>query len=185
MLSIKKLALAAIMATVISARPFQQKRDDSYFTLTVINSCSYDQSVGIYKINTDYTTTEIMSMTNIPSGTTSNFSAPYYEVGLRLATNQDQFLAQDLFEFGYSQYTPAGGSTIEGTAYDISMFAGTTEGMRATPANTNCPTKTCTSSSCAKDQAWTDANDYELGSPADTTCYYGKTDFTVEFCPQV
>lgn len=75
-------------------------------------------------------------------------------------------------------------------------------GMMVVPANGQCETKICdTVKGYPVDQVniprlssyliplltplmcWTDPSQANQGSPADTGCYHGPTDFTVTYCP--
>ncbi|WPH03452.1 Hypothetical protein R9X50_00633200 [Acrodontium crateriforme] len=178
--SFTKLALAAALATGISALPIQVRQaEPETFNIKVINSCAHDQPIGVFRINPDFSTSTLTPMTTIASGQSHNLTVPYKEIGLRIATNENQFTAQPLFEFGYS-----GWGDVEGTAYDLSMMSGLITGMKATPANPLCEAKQCDSLICKLASAWTNADQTADGSPADTVCYHGKTDFTVEYCPK-
>lgn len=189
-LSLAKLALASMLATSIAALPVSvvQTRDDggedttdatNNFSIHVINKCAHAQPAGIFRINPDYSTTTLTPLTTIAAKTgTHTFTAPFNGVGLRLAVKQDQFAAQDLFEFGHSSYAGK-----QGTAYDLSLFGGTAMGMKVVPSNGACETKICTSKSCPHNQAWTNPDQKNEGSPADTVCYQGKINFTVTYCP--
>ena len=123
----------------------------------------------------------ITQSTSIAAGSKGTIAAPYSGIGMRLsATAGDgaaaQWSAQALFEFGYSEY-----NGIAGSAYDLSVMGGDV-GLAVYPENTECPSKKCTPSDCAPDQGWTNADQVEDGSPADTVCYHGKTNFNVVWC---
>jgi hypothetical protein len=116
--------------------------------------------------------------------------APYNYIGMRLSGHAEwgtdrQWEHQALFEFGYSQYNGQ-----DGTAYNLSLMTGTDLdiGLGAYPiSNGNgsdqCPSKTCFPWDCPLAQGWTNPDQTKDGSPADTVCYKGKTDFEVVFCP--
>ena len=91
-----------------------------------------------------------------------------------------QWNPQALFEFGYSTY---GGK--KGTAYDLSVMQGSDGniGIGVYPFNKKCESKTCFPWACDPSQGWTSPGQTDLGSPADTVCYHGKSGFKVVFCP--
>lgn len=154
--------------------------NETYFSIDVINNCAHTQAVGLFQINADYSTAVISPLTAIGAdGGRNTFSAPFAATGLRLATKQEQFVSQNLVEFGYSTYAGQ-----EGTAYDLSLFDGTFIEMKVVPSDNRCETKICTSQSCPSNQAWTNPAQMNEGSPADTVCYHGKINFTVYYCPK-
>lgn len=127
---------------------------------------------------------QVTTPLTIASGSKGSIAAPYQGIGMRLSASAGegtaaQWDAQALFEFGYSTY-----NGIAGTAYDLSVMGGTT-GLAVYPANKQCPSKVCTASDSSPDQCWTNADQVDAGSPADTVCYYGKSNFRVVWCPKV
>lgn len=163
-------------------------RGDS-FAIHVVNSCSDVKHVGIYGVTSSYQAVQYGGSATVAPGQTHVLQAPFHAAGLRLTANAqlgkaNVFQAQSLFEFGYSQYRGQ-----EGTSYDLSLMQGDEIGMAVDVLNNgngsgSCPSKKCGSpSNCPADQGWTDPNQASLGSPADTTCYKGKTAFKVTLCP--
>jgi hypothetical protein len=116
--------------------------------------------------------------------------ALYKDLGMRLSGHAEwgtsrQWAHQALFEFGYSEYKGIGGS-----AYNLSVMEGSDMdvgvGVYPIPngnGSKQCPSKTCFPWDCPLDQGWTNPDQTKNGSPADTVCYHGKTDFKVVFCP--
>ncbi|KAK4555209.1 hypothetical protein LTR86_007505 [Recurvomyces mirabilis] len=160
-----------------------EKRDDSTFELMVHNNCAEDKTFGLYQINSAFQMSQMSETETVPAGTNSTISAPFSALGMRLSATADkgtaaQWEAQTLFEFGYSAY-----NGMTGTAYDLSVMQGSTEGIAAYPENTQCESKVCSSLGCALAEAWTDATQVADGSPADTVCYHGVTNFRVVWCP--
>ena len=115
---------------------------------------------------------------------TAALLAPFRDLGMRLSGHTEwgtdrQWDAQALFEFGYAEYMGK-----SGTAYDLSVMKGSDAdvGIGAYPlrdgkGSGNCKSKSCFPWSCPMDQGWTDESQWQQGSPADTVCYFGKTDF--------
>ena len=82
---------------------------------------------------------------------------------------------------GYSEYD---GQT--GTAYDLSVMEGSDPsiGIAVQPlAGASCPDKTCLPWDCPPGQGWTNPDQVDAGSPGDTVCYQGNTNFRVIWCP--
>lgn len=157
--------------------------DGGTFQIQVSNNCGTDMQFGIYQITSDFAMNQITAPVNIASGGQGSIAAPYQGVGMRLSGNAgsaDQWSPQALFEFGYSTY---GG--VSGTAYDLSVMAGSdpATGIAVYPENPQCPSKVCSPGACAAGQGWTNPNQAAAGSPADTVCYHGKTNFRVVWCP--
>ena len=152
------------------------------FDINITNNCKNDLEFGIYQVSASFAMNEVTTPVSIASGSEGSIAAPYHGIGMRLSGTAgsgaaDQWNAQALFEFGFS-----GWSGIEGTAYDLSVMGGDI-GVAVYPGNKDCPSKTCTPSSCSADQGWTSAGQVDQGSPADTVCYHGKTNFRVVWCP--
>nr|POE82366.1 hypothetical protein CFP56_72514 [Quercus suber] len=176
---ISGLALASLLAIGAIASPIS-RRQDATFNINVVNSCGNDLNLGVFTLNESGVSQTADTQTVSANGGTATFVADFNAVSQRLSTMDvnNQFSAQSLFEFGYSAF---GG--ITGTAYDLSLIGASTPGMQVVPANSNCETKTCTGSSFPVDQCWTNADQWNIGSPADSTCSFGPTDFTVTYCP--
>ncbi|KAK5111873.1 hypothetical protein LTR62_004605 [Meristemomyces frigidus] len=159
------------------------KRDASTFELTVHNNCANDRTFGLFQITPAFEMIQMSEAEAIPAGHNATISAPFSALGMRLSATADkgiaaQWEAQTLFEFGYSAY-----NALTGTAYDLSVMAGSTDGIAAYPATSACESKVCSSVGCALAEAWTDAAQVLGGSPADTVCYEGAQDFKVVWCP--
>lgn len=151
------------------------------FDIIVTNNCGSTLSFGVFQVSSTFSMNTITQPVEIASGDNGTISAPYSGIGMRLSGTADQgaaaqWGAQALFEFGYSAF-----NGIDGTAYDLSVMGGDV-GLAVYPANTQCPSKLCASTSCAPDQGWTNPNQVDDGSPADTVCYHGKTNFNVVWC---
>ncbi|KAF2478698.1 hypothetical protein BDY17DRAFT_57274 [Neohortaea acidophila] len=189
------LSIAALLASTAAAVPFaghdhshrhlhRKQSNGNTFNINVVNSCSSSRSVGLFQITSAFQMLSMSTPVTLQPGENTTVAAPYQLAGMRLSGTADQgtaaqWLPQALFEFGYSAW-----GSVEGTAYDLSLMTGTTDGMSVVPANSNCESKSCSSPlDCPVSQAWTNPNQDAIGSPADTTCYYGLTDFDVVFCP--
>lgn len=150
--------------------------------ISIQNNCASDLSFGVFSISSSFAMSAIGSSVPIAAGSSGSISAPFSLIGGRLSATADQgtaaqWDAQALFEFGYSSY---GG--MDGTAYDLSVMGGNT-GVAVYPSNPACPSKVCNPGNCAADQGWTNPDQVNQGSPADTVCYHGKTNFKVVWCP--
>lgn len=160
------------------------KRDDT-FKIHVLNNCADDKTFGIFQIDSSFNMVEKTSPVSIKAGMARAIDAPYSELGLRLSATADQgcdaqWDPQALFEFGYSDYNGQGG-----TAYDLSVMEGSDPsiGLAVYPHQSECPDKKCSPSDCPAGQGWTNPDQVNAGSPGDTVCYYGKTNFRVVWCP--
>ncbi|KYG41976.1 hypothetical protein M433DRAFT_147199 [Acidomyces richmondensis BFW] len=162
-----------------TALPMERDLYDS-FNLTIINGCAQTQTVGIYQVTSDFTINMISHPIVLSPGAVGLIQAPFYQTGLRLSAKRNQWVAQTLFEFGYSTW-----SNLSGTAYDLSVMPGSELGISVKPSNPNCPSKTCLLDNCPLDQGWTNPDQVNLGSPANSVCYHGITNFEVTFCPSV
>jgi len=199
------LALTTLLALTASAKPHQhhqhrhaherralnQRRDET-FNIHLYNNCSVKKSFAVYQLSTaDWTVSEVTTPVDVAAGDSTVIQAPYTETTLRLSGNADwgcdgQWDAQALFEFGYSAW-----GSVEGTAYDLSLMEGadSSVGISASPISNGQGSETCESkfcqspTDCALAQGWTNEDQVNDGSPADTVCYKGKTDFLVTFCP--
>ena len=163
--------------------------DGGNFAIHVVNQCSEAKDVGIFGVTPDFQATQAGVTQNIAPGQTATLKAPFTAIGQRLTANAQEgpsnvFEAQSLFEFGYSSW-----NGLTGTSYDLSLMAGAQIGMAVDVLDNgngsgSCESKICVDpNNCATSQAWTDPDQVNIGSPADTTCYKGKTDFKVTLCP--
>lgn len=137
---------------------------------------------------------EMSKPLNIESKKSSIIDAPYKALGMRLSGHAEwgtggQWKAQALFEFGYAAME-YGGASLAGSAYDASVMKGSDAdiGVAIYPIDNgkgskSCESKSCSSWNCPADQGWTEPEQVNNGSPADTVCYKGKTDFKVVYCP--
>ncbi|KAH9826356.1 Osmotin/thaumatin-like superfamily [Teratosphaeria destructans] len=188
----KQLALAAAMALTASARPSshvhhphphvaEEKRDSETFIINVWNHCPESKHIALYQITSSFTVNQLSEPTEVDSGCDLNITAPFTEAGMRVSAHAEwgtagQWLPQALAEFGYSTF-----SDTHGTAYDNSVMGGSDFGVGIYPANEECESKTCQLDNCPLDQGWTNEDQTSNGSPADTVCYHGVTDFKVVF----
>lgn len=188
------LALTTLLALTASATPIEStlvsRAAADTFQLRVWNNCHFVKEVALYQITPAFEMVQKSEPTNIQPGKELIINAPFKATGMRLSGHAEwgtagQWKAQALFEFGYSKY----GST-DGTAYDLSVMQGSDGdiGIGAYPIPNGrgsrfCPSKTCFPWDCPKGQGWTNPDQVNDGSPADTVCYKGKTDFKVIFCP--
>ncbi|KXL42516.1 hypothetical protein M433DRAFT_8812 [Acidomyces richmondensis BFW] len=177
------LALTASAALMASAVPHQhshlhKRQSADTFTIDVHNQCNETHTFAIYQITSEFTVNKVSPSATIRPGHSRTIQAPFQETGLRLSMNENQWAAQTLFEFGYSAW-----SDLTGTAYDLSVMSGSQEGISVEPSNSACPSKICFPDNCSASEGWTNADQVSDGSPADTVCYQGMTDFKVTFCP--
>ncbi|KAI6890459.1 hypothetical protein KC348_g19290, partial [Hortaea werneckii] len=161
-----------------------EARDDTY-TLHVHNQCSDTKYFGLFEITSDFQMNSKCEPTEIASGGDAQIAANYKDIGLRLSATANQgpaaqWAPQSLAEFGYS-----GWSGVEGIAYDVSMMTGSDKkvGVKIEPLDNGngsheCEIKVCTEQNgFPLSQCWTNPDQVSDGSPADTVCYKGKTDF--------
>jgi len=186
------LAVAGMLAGAVTAVPHSHarfhvnaRRQSDSIQITVTNNCGFSQSAGLFQISPGFQMVSMSSATTLNPGDSTTISAPYNAIGMRLSGTADQgtaaqWNAQAFFEFGYSEYDGQ-----SGVAYDLSVMNGSPSdvGIAVQPDNSNCESKSCSPGSCSSDQGWTDPSQDAIGSPADTTCYYGPTNFAVTFCP--
>lgn len=172
--------------TLEPREPGRDRRPET-FRINVINKCKWTKQVALYQITGKFKMLQKSKPRNIPSGKSTIINAPFHAKGMRLSGHAEwgtdaQWRAQALFEFGHSVYAGK-----EGTAYNLSVMKGSDGdiGIGAYPIgrDATCPSKTCFPWYCPPSQGWTDPGQVHEGSPADTTCYKGKTDFKVVFCP--
>ena len=161
------------------------KRQGTTFSIQVNNNCGFSKSAGLFQLTPSFQAISMSNVVNLNPGGSTTFQAPYTAIGMRLSGLADQgtaaqFTPQALFEFGYSSY-----GSEQGTAYNLSLMSGSADdtGIAVYPANPACESKSCSPGNCPADQGWTSPSQDMEGSPADTTCYYGPTNFVVVFCP--
>jgi len=176
------LALTAMASPHHHAHRMLHRRDASNFTISVVNNCSHTIHAATYSMSDAFIISQESATHVIEPDCSANVTTNYYGTGMRLSPNAnlslaEQYLPQAMFEYGYSA-----AMGVAGTAYDISMMGLVGPGMEVVPANPQCEKKCCTTTSCSIEQGWTSATQ---AWGADTTCYYGQTDFTVTFCPAV
>jgi hypothetical protein len=189
----KSWILTSLLALTATATPINNtpvERGSESFNIYVWNNCPFTKQVGLYQITSSFQMLERSKPTNIRPKKMLTITAPFKDLGMRLSGHAEwgtagQWKTQALFEFGYSQYAGK-----DGTAYNLSVMEGSDKdiGIGAYPVNNGkgskqCLSKTCFPWECPLDQGWTNPNQINDGSPADTVCYYGKTDFKVVFCP--
>lgn len=184
-----------VLALTAAAMPFNstlEARDDGTdtFRLHVWNNCPWTKQVALYSVTSDFQMQQRSTPTNIAPNQEHIIHAPFKATGMRLSGHAEmgtdwQWNPQALFEFGYSEYDGQ-----EGTAYDLSLMAGSDPdvgmGAYVIPNNRGsetCKDFTCFPWDCPPDQGWTNPDQVNIGSPADTVCYKGKTAIKVVYCP--
>lgn len=186
------LALTAIASPIdttstLEARQPGRDRRPETFQLHVVNECKWTKQVALYQVTRDFKMVQRSRPRNIASGKHTIINARFHAKGMRLSGYAEwgtagQWKTQALFEFGHSTYAGK-----EGTAYNLSVMEGSDGdiGIGAYPIgrDATCPAKTCFPWYCPPSQGWTHPNQVKDGSPADTVCYKGKTNFKVVFCP--
>lgn len=194
---VQRLVLTiALLVAIVFAAPTQaydgiEARDlRNTFKIHVWNNCPFPKQVALYQITPKFRMVQKSKPRNIPSKDHKVLRAPYKALGMRLSGHAEwgtatQWNHQALFEFGYSNYMGQ-----DGTAYNLSVMEGSDKdiGIGAYPiangrGSKTCPAKTCFPGHCALGQGWTNPDQVKNGSPADTVCYKGKTDFKIVFCP--
>uniref|UniRef100_A0A2D3UY59 Uncharacterized protein n=1 Tax=Ramularia collo-cygni TaxID=112498 RepID=A0A2D3UY59_9PEZI len=193
------LALTALLAFTASALPSINQDTSSLsargvdeFKIHVVNKCKWTKQFALYQITGDFQMLEKSTPVNIPTGGTKTIMADFHAIGMRLSGHAEWGTARQwehnaLFEFGHSEYMG-----VQGTAYNLSLMKGSDAdiGIRVFPiangrGSGTCQVKTCAPWNCPAAQGWTDPDQINVGSPADTVCYHGKTDFRVVFCPDM
>ncbi|EMD00870.1 hypothetical protein BAUCODRAFT_187353 [Baudoinia panamericana UAMH 10762] len=187
------LSAATALTLVVNATPIAHnttlRARDETFKLFVYNNCPFVKEVSTYTVTADFQMVLMSPPTNIqPHGGELVISTPFHATGMRLTGHAEwtnQWAPTLLFEYGYSAYMG-----VEGTAYDISMMAGSDPdiGMGVWPIENgqgsgSCAQKIAWPWNAPLGQAWTNPDQDRDGSPADTVCYKGKTDFKVVYCP--
>ncbi|KAM0724026.1 hypothetical protein Q7P37_001017 [Cladosporium fusiforme] len=185
--------LSSLFALTATAIPIDNsnslsRRSDDTFNIEIQNNCPSTKHFALYKVTSIF---EMLSGSDdsvtLSTNETQTITAPYKDIGLRLSGHAEwgaagQWKAQALAEFGYSNW-----SGQDGTAYDVSLMDGCEKdiGLAIYPQtdSDDCPKKSCYPGSCDASQGWTNPDQVDDGSPADTVCYHGKTDFKVVFCP--
>ena len=197
-----RLVLTAILALTVSAAPLNEtnlfssivargkelhaaKRAASRFNVQVWNNCPFVKEFAMYQVTPEFTMLQKSKPVNIQPGGSHIFHPRFKAEGMRLSGHAEwgtggQWQPQALFEFSYSTY-----AGVEGTAYDASVMEGSDPdiGIGIYPHNDQCRVQQCWPWSCPPDQGWTTPDQVNIGSPADTVCYQGKTDFDIVFCP--
>lgn len=160
------------------------------FKIHLWNNCPFPKAFAIYSVTPSFKMLQHTPTVNLAHGESHTFHPRFHAIGMRLAGHAErgvdgQWMNQALFEFGYSKYAGK-----EGTAYDVSIMEGSDRdiGVGAYPISNpkgsgKCRDFTCFPWYCPPNQGWTKPEQDRLGSPADTVCYEGKTDFKVVFCP--
>lgn len=187
-------SLFALTATASPINRLVERSSDSYgdnggdtFNIEIQNNCPSTKNFGLYQVASGFSMQEKSKTVTIDQNSTETIAAPYKDIGLRLSGHAEwgiggQWKVQALAEFGFSQY-----GDLEGTAYNLSLMEGCEEdvGVAIYPQSNNddCPNKKCYPGNCSEDQGWTNPGQTSSGSPADTVCYHGKTNFKVVFCP--
>lgn len=186
------LALAATAApTNTTFSDLETRGAQDTFKLHVYNNCHFVKEVALYQVTSDFKMIQKSTPTNVGKrGGSITIEAPFQATGMRLSGHAEmgtdaQWNPQAMFEFGHSTY-----AGVQGTAYDLSVMQGSDHdiGIGAYPipngrGSKYCPSKTCFPWHCPPSQGWTNPDQVNQGSPADTVCYKGKTDFKVVFCP--
>ena len=193
------LALTTFLALTATATPLapntinttlSTRNEPETFLLEVWNNCHFVKEVALYQLTPAFKMLQKSNPTNIHPGQHLTIHAPFKEIGMRLSGHAEwgtdrQWRAQALFEFGHSTH-----ADVDGTAYDLSVMEGSDGdiGIGAYPSANGkgsqyCESKTCFPWDCPHDQGWTNPDQVNLKSPADTVCYHGKTDFKIVFCP--
>lgn len=186
--------LTSLLALTATATPINTtltpRNSENTFNIKLKNNCPFTKQFALYQITANFQMLERSKPLNLAPKKSTNLSAPFKDLGMRLSGHAEwgvagQWKAQALFEFGYSQYAGQ-----EGTAYDLSVMEGSDGdiGVGVWPVpngkgSGKCPGKICFPWDCKPDQGWTSPGQVDQGSPADTVCYEGKTDFEVVFCP--
>lgn len=191
--------LSSLFALTATALPVEQ-RSDSYssgsgdsntFNIEIQNQCADTKHFGLYSVTGSFQMVEKSEAVTIATNGTETIKAPFDGLGLRLSGHAEwgtggQWKTQALAEFGYSQM-----GDMDGTAYNLSLMEGCEAdiGVAIYPQvqgesyADECPSKKCYPDNCDLSQGWTNPDQTSNGSPADTVCYHGKTDFKVVFCP--
>lgn len=190
---IKSWFLTSLLALTAAATPINNtlvERDSGTFNINVWNNCPFTKQVALYQVTKEFQMVQRSTPTNILPTQKLTIAAQYKDIGMRLSGHAEwgtagQWKTQALFEFGYSEY-----AGMEGTAYNLSLMEGSDSdiGLGAYPipngkGSKQCPSKTCFPWDCPLSQGWTKPEQVQVGSPADTVCYHGNTDFKVVFCP--
>ena len=176
---------ASALPTNNTTNSIIEPRGRDAFEIHVWNNCAWTKEFGMYSVTSDFHMVQHGKTANVAPGHEHVFYPSFYDTGMRLTGHAEWGLAgqwnvQALFEFGYSEY-----DGVQGTAYDLSLMEGSDEniGMGVYPHNDACESKTCWPDNCPPSQGWTNPDQTDLGNPADTVCYQGKTNFKVVFCP--
>ena len=158
--------------------------------LFIHNMCKDTKTFAIYQVSQGQM---LLRSSKLPLAYDSNgtLRSSYKLEGVRLSSNGDwpldmHWSSQSLFEYGYSTY-----AGLEGVAYDLSMIGDSQElvGIAVQPLENGrgsgeCPAKICIPGECDPTRGWTHETQEAAGSPADTACFKGSTDFKVTYCPE-
>lgn len=186
--------LTSLVALTATATPITntliERSSGNTFNINVWNNCPFTKQFALYHVTGSFQMLERSKPVNITPKKMHTITAPYKDLGLRLSGHAEwgtagQWKTQALVEFGYSEYAGK-----DGTAYNLSIMEGSDGdigvGVYPLPngkGSKQCLSKTCFPWQCPLDQGWTNPDQVKDGSPADTVCYHGKTDFKVVFCP--
>jgi len=186
--------LTSLVALTATATPITntlvERSSGNTFNINVWNNCPFTKQFALYQITGSFQMLERSKPVNIAPKKMHTIAAPYKDLGIRLSGHAEwgtagQWKTQALVEFGYSEYAGK-----DGTAYNLSVMEGSDGdigvGVYPIPngkGSKQCLSKTCFPWQCPLDQGWTNPDQIKDGSPADTVCYHGKTDFKVVFCP--
>ena len=194
-----KLFFASLFALMATATPIDNtlvgRSSEETFNINVYNNCPWTKQFALYQIDGAFNMIERSKPVNIASKKMQTIVAPYKDLGMRLSGHAEwgtagQWKHQALFEFGYSEFKSPDGITNVGSAFNLSVMEGSDKdiGIGSYPipngnGSGKCLSKTCFPWDCPLDQGWTNPDQTKDGSPADTVCYHGETDFKVVFCP--
>lgn len=197
----KHLALAFLAATTttfaaptdssIAASAIQAVAANT-FKIQLYNNCPFQKQFALYQVlQPEFLMVQRSNPVNVPAKGHTTILAPYLDTGMRLSGHAEwgtkaQWNAQALFEFGYAEM-----GTQKGTSYNLSLMPKSDRdiGVGVYPiangkrSDKYCESKTCFPWNCPLDQGWTNEDQIKAHSPADTVCYFGKSDFKVVFCP--
>ena len=160
------------------------------FAIHLWNNCGFTKQFATYSVTPSFQMLQHSPTITLAHGKSHILRPHFHAIGMRLAGHAElgvngQWIPQALFEFGYSSYAGR-----QGTAYDVSIMEGSDKdiGVGVWPMSNGhgsggCKQFVCWPWNCPPSQGWTDPGQTSLGSPADTVCYEGKTDFKVVFCP--
>ncbi|KAM0721224.1 hypothetical protein Q7P37_003512 [Cladosporium fusiforme] len=167
--------LTSLLALTATASPINTRNAADTFNIELYNNCPFTKQFALYQITSNFQMLERSRPTNLAPKKHTTIATPFKDLGMRLSGHAEwgtagQWKAQALFEFGYSQYAGQ-----EGSAYDLSVMQGSDGdiGVGVYPISNgkgskNCPSKTCFPWDCPLSQGWTNPDQVNNGSPADT-----------------